>query len=265
MRAWILAAAALIGVSAAAQAASAAVRGEEVSYTVGDQAFRGYLAYDDAMRQARPGVLVVHEWWGHNEYARRRAEMLAELGYIALAVDMYGDGKTAKHPEDAAAFSNAVTSRLDDARMRFDAAARLLKAHPMADPDRMAAIGYCFGGGIVLHMASTGADLDAVVSFHGSYALVEPAKPGEVTARVLVCHGGADAFMSSEQIETLKHRMRDARADFRFIVYDSAQHSFTNPGADAIAEQFGLGIGYDADADQASWNDMTTFLEESFQ
>jgi dienelactone hydrolase len=144
--------------------AGAAVKTDEVSYLVGDKEFTGYLTYDDATESRRPGVLVVHEWWGHNAYARKRAEMLAELGYTAFALDMYGTGKLAEHPDDAKAFMQAVTANMPEAEKRFAMAKAVLQSHPTVDPDRVAAIGYCFGGGIVLHMARTGIDLDGVVS-----------------------------------------------------------------------------------------------------
>lgn len=242
-----------------------AIHGEEVEYTADGVALKGYLAYDRSLDGPRPGVLVVHEWWGHNEYARKRARMLAELGYTALAVDMYGEGKQAAHPDEAGAFSSQVMQNLKVAKARFLAALELLKNHETTDPEQMAAIGYCFGGGVVLHMARMGVDLDGVVSFHGSLTTETPAQPGEVKAKILVCHGGADQFISDEQVEQFKEEMRKANVDFEFKVYEGATHSFTNPAADSLAQEFGIPIGYHPEADRQSWEDMKAFFNRIFE
>jgi dienelactone hydrolase len=244
--------------------ADAAVKHEEVTYSANGVTMKGYLAYDDAKKGKRPGVLVVHEWWGHNEYARKRARMLAELGYIALAVDMYGDGKQAAHPEDAGKFAGAVMQNTEGAKARFMAALDVLKKNPRTDSKRIAAIGYCFGGAVVLHMARFGADLKGVVSFHGNYATQSPAQAGKVKAKVLVCHGADDGFISQEQIDGLKKEMAGAKVDFQFIAYPGAKHSFTNPDADQFAKQFGMPIAYNAEADKKSWEDMQAFFKKIF-
>lgn len=237
---------------------------QEVEYTAGDTTMKGFLAWDANQEGPRPGVLVVHEWWGHNQYARDRARQLAELGYTALAVDMYGDGKQADHPDDAAAFSSAVMQDLDTAEARFEAAHALLDAHPTTDPARTGAIGYCFGGGIVLHMARVGADLQAVASFHGSLPAAHTPEPGTVKAKILVAHGAEDPFTTAEQIETFEKEMDAAGADYRFVAYEGAVHSFTNPGADALGEKFGLPLKYDAEADRQSWQAMQDLFAEAF-
>ncbi|MGD8312998.1 MAG: dienelactone hydrolase family protein, partial [Gammaproteobacteria bacterium] len=229
-----------------------------------DTLLKGYLAYDDAVEGKRPGILVVHEWWGHNAYARQRAEMLADLGYIALAVDMYGDGKTAAHPDDAGKFSGAVRRNLPLMKDRFNAARRFLNAQPGVDPDRNAAIGYCFGGSVVLEMARAGADLDGVASFHGSLGGLGPVAD-TVKARILVLNGADDPFVSAEQIAVFKDDMDAAGADYTFINYPGAMHSFTNPGADALGEQFGLPLAYDAAADAASWQALQDFFRDIFE
>jgi dienelactone hydrolase len=241
-----------------------AIKGEEVQYSSEGITLKGYLAYNDAVQGKRPGVLVVHEWWGHNEYARRRARMLAELGYTALAVDMYGDGKQAAHPDDAGKFAGEVFKNLESGKARFLAALDLLRKHETVDPENIGAIGYCFGGGIVLAMARTGVDLKGVVSFHGSLATQSPAKPSEVKARILVCHGAADNFVSKEDIVAIKKEMRDAKVDFTFKAYPGAKHSFTNPDADEYAKKFNLGVAYNAKADKASWKDMQSFFKKTF-
>jgi len=244
--------------------AAAAIIGEPVLYKSGDFAMQGYLAYDDSISGKRPGILVVHEWWGNNEYTRKRARMLAELGYTALAVDMYGEGKEAEHPDDAGKFAAEVRQNMPAATQRFAAAMQILQKHPTVDPEHIAAIGYCFGGGVVLEMARQGLDLDAVVSFHGSLATSNPAAPGVVKARILVCHGADDKMVTPEQIQAFINEMKTAGADYTFISYPGAKHSFTNPGADIYAEKFNIPVGYNAEADKKSWQDMQDFLQESF-
>lgn len=236
--------------------------GEEISYSADNITMKGYLAYDASQKGKRPAVLVVHEWWGHNDYARKRATMLAELGYIALAVDMYGDGKTADHPNDAGAFAAAVMKNAEGAKARFVKAMETLAANPHADASRMAAIGYCFGGATVLNMARQGLDLKAVVSFHGNLATGTPATKGSVKARVLVCHGAADKFISDQDIANFKKEMDDAGAVYTFKAYPDAIHGFTNPEADSRGKQFGLALAYNAKADEESWNDMKALFAE---
>ncbi len=248
-----------------AAAASAAVQGKEVAYTAGDTSLKEYLAYDDRIDGKRPGILVVHEWWGHNAYARQRAEMLAELGYTALAVDMYGEGKQADHPEDAGKFASAVSRNLPVAKERFLAGLDLLKQHPKVNPEQVAAIGYCFGGGIVLAMARAGVDLDGAVSFHGSLGTGAPAPAGKVKARILVLNGAEDPLVTAEQIERFKQEMEAAGADYRVVDYPGARHSFTNPEADELGRKFGLPLAYDAEADQRSWQAMQRFFDEIFK
>lgn len=244
--------------------ALAGVVGQEVSYQAGDTTMKGFLAWDDEIKGKRPGVLVVHEWWGHNAYARRRAEMLAALGYTALAVDMYGDGKTAAHPDDAGKFAGAVRKDLPLMKARFEAARAFLNSQPSVDPQHNAAIGYCFGGSVVLEMARLGEDLDGVVSFHGSLGGLGPV--GEhVTARILVANGADDPFVTKEQIELFEQDMDAAGADYNFVNYPGAKHSFTNPEADAFGKQFGLPLAYNAAADSASWEAMRDFLTTVFK
>lgn len=242
----------------------AEVKGETVEYTYEGTTLKGYLAYDDSIKGKRPGVLVVHEWWGLNDYAKKRADMLAGLGYTALALDMFGNGKTADHPSDAQKFTSETMSNMAVAEGRFDAALDFLKKQPTVDPDEIAAIGYCFGGGIVLHMARTGADLDGVASFHGSLGTQQKAAPGTIKAKILVMTGGADTYIPSEQVEEFKKEMDAAGADYEVIVYPGATHSFTNPAADELGKKFDLPITYNAEADKQSWAEMEEFLKEVF-
>jgi dienelactone hydrolase len=242
-----------------------AVRGEEVSYQHNGVTMKGYIAWDDSIKGRRPGVLVVHEWWGHDDYARRRARQLAELGYTALAVDMYGNGKKADHPKDAGQFSGEVKKNLPMMSARFNAAKKLLSIHPTVDARLMAGIGYCFGGTVLLEMARQGTDLSAVVSFHGSLATENPAKPGEVQAKVLVLNGAADPMINADAVQAFVREMKNAKADFRVVNYPGAKHSFTNPAADGYGKKFGIPLAYDARADRQSWGEMKAFLASVFK
>lgn len=243
----------------------AGVKGEEIRYQVAGVEMHGYLAYDDSTAGKRPAIVVVHEWWGHNEYARKRARMLAELGYAALAIDMYGSGRQADHPGDAREYSNAVWADMPAAKQRFEASLLLLQNKPFVDSSRIAAIGYCFGGRVVLEMARMGLDLDGVASFHGSLATDTPAKPGTVKAKILVANGADDGFVPPEQIVGFKTEMESAGVSYRFVNYPSAKHSFTNPDADEFARKFNLDLAYSAAADAKSWQDLQDFLAEIFK
>ncbi len=238
--------------------------GKTVDYSAQGVVMKGFLTYDESIAGKRPGVLVVPEWWGLNDYARKRARMLAELGYTALAVDMYGDGQVATTPEDAGKLSSYVMKNFDVAKARFMAAVDFLKQQPTVDPGRIAAIGYCFGGGVVLNMARQGVDLKGVASFHGSLTAVKPAQPGSVKAKILVLNGGADKFITPEQIEAFKQEMKSAGADFRFISYPGATHSFTNPEATELGKKFHMPIAYNAEADIKSWGELKEFLKNIF-
>lgn len=246
------------------QSAIGEVQSQEITYQAGDTEMKGYLAWDDAIKGKRPGVLVVHEWWGHNDYARKRADMLAELGYVAIAVDMYGDGKTADHPKSAGAFSKAVMSDPDAARARFESAIEILHAHELTDAGQTAAIGYCFGGAIVLNMARLGIDLDAVASFHGSLGTDYPAEEGKVSTRVLVCNGAADKFISADSIEDFHKEMNDASIDYQFESYPGAVHGFTNPGATELGKKFQIPLAYNEAADKKSWAAMKKLFSDVF-
>ncbi|MDE0456243.1 MAG: dienelactone hydrolase family protein [Chromatiales bacterium] len=240
------------------------IRTEDVAYAAGDTTCRGHIAYDAAAGEPRPGVLVVHEWWGLDDYIRGRAGMLAELGFTALAADMYGDGRTAADPEGAGALMNSVLGDMDSGTTRFRAAFDALCRHPGVDADRVAAIGYCFGGAMVLHGARIGLDLKGVVSFHGSLGSFHKPAKGEVKAKVLVCHGAADSLVSDEEIAGIKEEMADAGADFRFVAYEGALHGFTNPEATANGERYGLPLAYDEAVDKQSWDDMKALFGEIF-
>lgn len=234
---------------------------EEIAYEVGGEPFTGFLAYNKNADGKRPGVLVVHEWWGHNDYARSRAKQLAEMGYVAFALDMYGAGKVADHPDNAMKFMQAATKDPELAKQRFLAAKSLLQSQAETDPDKIAAIGYCFGGGVVLNMARAGVDLDGVASFHGVLAPVTPATPGSVKAKVMVFNGAADPFVPQEQIDAFKAEMEAAGVDYEFINYPDVKHSFTNPGATAVGEKFEMPLAYDENADKDSWRKLAAFFD----
>ena len=234
----------------------AAAAGEEVSYSADGTTLKGYIARPAKADGKRPGVLVVHEWWGNNDYPRKRADMLAQLGYVALALDMYGDGKVASHPKDAGAFAGEVRKHMDVAEKRFRAALALLASQRDVDTGRIAAVGYCFGGGMVLEMARRGLPLAGVVSFHGSLPTQTPARPGGVKAKVLVLNGADDPFVKPEQIEAFKKEMDAAGVDYRFINYPGAVHAFTNPDATENGKKFNMPLAYNADADRKSWEEM---------
>ena len=237
---------------------------KQINYQVDGVSLHGYLAKPRGLINKTPGVLVVHEWWGHNEYARRRAEMLAESGYIAFALDLYGDNKVTDHPKEAKEFMQEATRDSQVLIDRFNAALELVRQQDHIDPDRIAAIGYCFGGAVVLNMARAGSDLKGVVSFHGSLATRNPAVKDTVKARVLVLHGGNDALVPVEQVQAFEEEMQAADVDYELVTYEGVDHSFTNPAADEIGEKHSMPISYDQQADEDSWQRMKIFLNDIF-
>lgn len=246
-------------------AAHGEVIGKEVDYTSDGVTLKGYIAYDDATKDKRPGILVVHEWWGNNDYSHMRADMLAKLGYVALAVDMYGEGKLADHPDDAGKFASEVMKNMPVMKGRFLAGLEALKQNAFVDTTRIGAIGYCFGGGVVLNMVRQGVDLKGVVSFHGSLATDSPARPGMIKAKILVCNGAADKMITPENIKDFKAEMKAAHADMKFINYPNALHAFTNPAATENGKKFKIPIAYNEKADKKSWNDMEGFFKKVFK
>lgn len=240
----------------------AEVKTEAVNYKAGTANAQGFLAYDAAVAGKRPGIVVVPEWWGLTQYPKTRAKQLAALGYVALAADIYGDGKTTEDPKQAGAWSGALRNGdRNEMRARVAAALEQLKSNPNVDPTRTACIGYCFGGTTALELARSGADVSAVVSFHGDLSIAQPAEPGQVKAKILVCHGADDKFESAEQIAAFQDEMRKAKANWQFNIYCNAVHAFTNPGAD----KHGIpGIAYNKEADERSWTAMIDLFNEVF-
>lgn len=242
-------------------AAQAEIHSAPVAYMVDGEKMTGYLYWDNSIKGERPAVLVVHEWWGLDEYARSRAEQLAGLGYVAFAADMYGGNRVTDHPKQAGEWMTATVSDLEGWRRRAEKGLEILKSLKISDDSRMAAIGYCFGGATVMQLAYAGADLDAVVSFHGSLPLPNGNEAENFKGRVLIEHGNADGFIPADRVEAFKKAMDDAGTDFIFNGYDGARHGFTNPDAG----NYGIdNLKYDAAADEASWESMKKTFKEVF-
>jgi len=238
--------------------AHAEIKTQEIEYKQGDTPLTGFVAWDDAVKGKRPAVLIVHEWWGHNQHARDQAVRLAKAGYVGFALDMYGKGKLATHPADAKTFMMDATSDFPREKARFDAALGELKKLPEVDTKKIAAIGYCFGGGVVLDMLRAGESFALVATFHGALASKQTAKPGNKT-RVLVLHGAADPMITSEQVAAFKKEMDAAHVHYEVIEYPGAKHAFTNPDADKAGVP---GLAYDAKADQESFAAFLKALKE---
>ena len=250
-------------VSLDAQNASADIKGTEVSYKDGDVTLKGYVAYNEKQTGKRPSIVVVPEWWGNNDYTRMRARMLAELGYIAIAADMYGDGKIAANPTDAQAYATPFYKDPQLGKSRIAAAVKKILEYPQADAGKMAATGYCFGGSMVLNAAKLGMDFKGVVSFHGGLAGV-PASPGTTKANILVCHGAADKFISAAELKNFKDNLDAVKTPYTFKSYEGATHAFSNPNATPTGKKFNMPIEYNEAADKQSWEDMKVFLKGIF-
>ncbi len=234
---------------------------ETVEYKHSEAVLEGFLAYDDALQTKRPGILVVHEWKGVGDYARRRATMLAEQGYVAMAVDMYGKGIHPKTHEEAAQQAGIYKNDRLLMRARIGSALDVLKEHPLVDASKLAAIGYCFGGTTVLELARSGADIKGVASFHGALETPDPQDAKNIKAKLLVCHGAADTFVPAGEVAGFKKEMADAGVALRFESFDGAVHSFTVKEA---GDDPSKGMAYHADADAKSWNILTEFLKQIF-
>ena len=243
-------------------AVDAAVKTETIEYEYDGTTFRGHLAYDDAVDGERPGVLVVHEWWGLNDYARGRAEQLAALGYTAFALDLYGGGKTAEHPAEAQKFAGTVRENEAKWRGRALAGLKVLRDQPTCDAENVAAIGYCFGGATVLQLAYAGAPLKGVVSFHGALPAATDAEAEAIDAGILICHGAADSFTPPAAVEACLKPLEANGVDYTFMAFGGAKHGFTNPSADDRGMD---GLAYDAAADRRSWAAMRAMFGELFR
>jgi dienelactone hydrolase len=245
-------------------APAASIETKEVTYSSGSTELKGFIAYP-ATTEKRPAVIVVHEWWGPNDYVRMRAKMLAELGYVGFAIDMYGNGKVATHPDDAKKFMTETMSNIDEAVKRYDAAKALISSDPRVDGSKLASIGYCFGGAVSLHMARIGTDLDAIASFHGNLATQKPMPRGVFGGKILIAQGAADPFVPKEQLDAFKKEMDAAGASYEVVEYPGAMHAFTNPAATEAGEKYKLPFKYDPAADAASWQKLTELLAATWK
>src|SRR5712691_61831 len=241
----------------------AAIREEAVSYKDGDTVMKGFVVYDDAVKAKRPGIVLVHEWWGITKHVHNEARKFAAQGYTAFIADMYGDAKTADNPKDAGALSGGVMKNPQAMQSRFNAARDTLSKHASVDAKRIGAVGYCFGGAVVLNMVRAGADLAGVAAFHASLGTNTPA-PTAVKAKVLVLNGADDPFVKPEQIDAFKKDMDAAKADYKFINYPGAVHAFTNPEATAAGKKFNLPLAYNAQVDQQAKAEAAKFFAGVF-
>jgi dienelactone hydrolase len=241
--------------------AGAAVKTKVITYTYDGTTLKGVLAWDDAVKGKRPGVLVVHEFWGLNDYARKRAEELAKLGYVAFACDMYGDGKTTEHPKEAAKFAGEVRMNLKTWQGRAMAGLKVLQDSELVDGKNLAAIGYCFGGSTALQLGYAGAPIKAVATFHAALPTPSGEEAKAIKARLLICHGADDTFIPKEAIDKFRAALDGAKVDYKFISYPGVVHSFTVPGADKVGVK---GLRYDEAADRDSWTQLQTLLRGVF-
>jgi dienelactone hydrolase len=242
--------------------ARAALHTEVVEYKDGAKVLEGYLAYDDATKDKVPGVLIVHEWMGHNPYVRTRAEQLAKLGYVAFALDMYGKGVHAKDPKEAAEMAGVYKNDRKLMRSRATAGLEILRKQPLVDVKRVAAIGYCFGGTTVLELARAGTDIAGVVSFHGDLATPHPEDAKNIKCKVLALHGADDPFVKPDVVTAFEEEMKKAGVDWQLVQYGGAVHSFTNPGA---GKDNSKGAAYNEKADLRSWQATKDFFDEMFK
>lgn len=251
----------VIGMGCAVKS-EAGIHTETVEYMDGDTMLEGYLAYDDSIAGKRPGVMVVHEWWGLNDFIRGRAEALANLGYIAFAADIYGKGVRAKTAQEAGKLAGIYRSDRKLLRARANAGLQVLKKYPLTDTKKIAAIGYCFGGGTALEMARGGTDISGVVSFHGNLDNPNPADARNIKTKVLVFHGAEDPYVTPEQVKAFWDEMRKTDADWQINIYSGAVHSFTNPDS---GNDKSKGVAYNERAAARSWEAMKIFFAEIFK
>lgn len=236
------------------------IREETVVYTDKGDTLQGFIAYDESITTKRPAVLIVPEWWGLTEYPKMRARELAKLGYVAMAVDMYGKGKVAEDPKTAGQYAMVWYRDPAAAQRRIDAAAAVVKGNAATDSSKLLAIGYCFGGSMVLNAAKLGSDFKGVMSFHGALEGGVVPQKGLTKARIFVANGEADTFVSAEQIATFKKQLDSVGAPYTFKQYPGALHAFTNPDATETGKKFNMQVAYNAAADTASWKDMQDFF-----
>jgi len=244
----------------------AAITESPVTYNDGETTMKGFVVYDTAKKGKRPAIIIVHEWWGITKHIHNEAHRLARQGYTTFIADMYGDARTADNPEDAGALAGSVMKNPQAMESRFNAAREQLAKQPTVDSTRIGAVGYCFGGAVVLNMARAAADLAGVVGFHASLGLNTPAPaPGTVKAKILVLNGAADPFVKREEYATLKADLDAAKADYRVIQYPGAVHAFTNPEATALGKKFNLPLRYDAKVNKEAEGEASRFFADIFK
>ena len=248
--------------AASAFTSRAAIHTETVEYKQGDATLEGFVAYDDSIQGQRPGILIVHQWMGLTDYEKKRAEMLAQLGYVAFCADIYGKGVRPQTTAEAGAQAGKYKNDHQLLRARVNAGLNALRRQPLVDPKRIAAIGYCFGGTMVIELARSGADVAGVVSFHGGLDSPAPADGKNIKGKVLVCHGADDPFEKPADLAAFENEMRDAKVDWQLIKYGGAVHSFTQPNA---GNDNSKGAAYNEKADQRSWEAMKQFFAEIFK
>jgi dienelactone hydrolase len=244
----------------AEKSSTSKIKEQIITYSVGNIDYKGFLAYVENLKGTRPAILIVPEWWGLNDYTKMRARKLAELGYVAFAVDMFGNGKIAENPTEAQSLTKSFYSNPQLSKLILEAALVKIKALKETDGSKILAIGYCFGGSVVLNCAKLGMDFKGVVSFHGGLKGV-PADKNLLKAKILVCHGGDDKFVSQSDVNTFKHHLDSIGADYKLIVYPNATHAFTNPASTETGKKFNMPIAYNEKADKDSWNDMKLFFK----
>lgn len=245
--------------------ATGGMKEETITFTGDSASLKGFVVYNDSIKGKRPAILVFPEWWGMNEYPKMRARELAKLGYVAMAVDVYGDGKIADNPDSAKAYATPFYMHPEKAKARIDAAIARIRQYENVDSANIGAIGYCFGGGILINTARLGdADLKAIVSFHGNL-IGTPARKDLLKTKMLICHGNADKFVSPQDVAMFKKQMDSIGASYTFIGYDSATHAFTNPASTETGKKFNMPIAYNPKADSASWDAMKNFFSTSLK
>ncbi|MGH8001460.1 MAG: dienelactone hydrolase family protein [Brasilonema sp.] len=241
--------------------ALAAIQTKVIEYKQGNTVLEGYLAYDDTIQGKRPGVLVVHEWNGLQDYVKKRTQQLAELGYVAFAADIYGKGIRPKNPKESGAQASIYRKDRQLMRARANAGLEVLQKNELTDAKRIAAIGYCFGGGTVLELVRSGANIAGVVSFHGNLDTPNPNDAKNIKANILVLHGANDPLVPQEQVKAFEKEMRQAKVNWQLVSYPGAVHAFTNP---EVGNDLSKGVAYNAQADKQSWEAMKQFFAKIF-
>ncbi len=244
--------------------ANSIIKEQDITYSLDGLTFKGFVSYDESLKGTRPVVLIVHEWWGLNDYTKKRARQIAELGYLAMAVDVFGNGKNANDPHQAQDLTRPFYNDPQLAKKRLDAAVEKIKTYSQADTSNLGAMGYCFGGYVVLNAAKLGANFKGAVVFHGGLGGA-PARKDLLKSKILVCYGASDKIVTEQDLNSFKHQMDSIGADYRVKIYPNATHAFSNPDATVLGKKFNLPLEYNPEADINSWNDMKAFFYKIFK